>query len=111
MELFGKKLVRHHRRRLAIFGATPRSDWRAILAVGILAVGVGTYMGEARLDAIRDAAKQGELRRGGGDALTVSAAAEVLGQLDKRGPSPLTPAVATGTPVAATTSAATSTGR
>jgi hypothetical protein len=108
------KHAKHRRRRLALLGATPRADWHVVLAVGAIAIAAAVYLGEVRLAAVRAAAAAGELRRGGEDTLTVSVAEELVATFAERGPSPIAPAApaaATGTPVAATTSAATTTGR
>ena len=107
MKLFTRK-HKHRRRKLAVFGATPRADWRVVLAVGLVAIVAGVFYAESRLAAVRAAAEEGELRRGGKDTLLAPGAAELVASFAERGPSPIAPALPAGAATAtpATTTAA-----
>ena len=96
MKLFKEKLKTSGRRRkLAIFGETPRADWHVVLVIGALAIAAGLVYAEARLSAVEDAIALGELRPGGEDALLAPAAADVVAAMDARGPSPIAAAAPT----------------
>lgn len=101
IKIFGEKQrISGKSRRLSIFGSSVRTDWRVIVAVGLLSVIAGGVHAESRLSAVREAAAAGELRRGGEDTLEVPEATDMVRMLDERGPAPAAPAAA---PVATTT--------
>ena len=104
MKLFKEKLKTSGRRRkLAIFGETPRADWHVVLVIGALAIAAGLVYAEARLSAVEDAIALGELRPGGEDALLAPAAADVVAAMDARGPSPIAAAAPTASAATAPT--------
>lgn len=91
--LFKKKMkISAKGRRLALLGGSLRADWRAVLAVGLLAIAAGGAYAETRLASVREIAAAGELRRGSGDTLDVPGAIDLVGTLEERGPSPVAPA-------------------
>ena len=94
-------------RRLSVFGSSVRTDWRIIVAIGLLSVIAGGVYAESRLSAVRDAAAAGELRRGGEDTLEVPEATDIVRALEERGPAPAAAPTATSTaPVATSTAGA-----
>ncbi len=102
VKIFGEKLkVKGKGRHLGFIAGSVSADWRAALVVAILAIVAGGVYAETRLAAVRAAAEKGELRRGGEDTLEVPEAADIVRELDGRGPAPAAvPAAASSTGVA-----------